>query len=159
MTKMFNNYVGKAGQLFVMSEFLMLGWNVAIPEVDRGDDIFAVKDEQGELWRVQVKTARAQPSRNGYTAQFNIPYQQLVQPLDVEIHFVFLIRNQQAWSDTLIVRRDDLAIELIDTLEKQNRRSDSITMRLNVRDTGVFYGSSELTQYRNLTNCFPQIIH
>ncbi len=35
MSKMFNNYIGKAGQLFAMSEFLMRGWNVAIPEVDR----------------------------------------------------------------------------------------------------------------------------
>ena len=34
MTKKFNLYVGKAGQLYVMSEFLMRGWNVAMPEVD-----------------------------------------------------------------------------------------------------------------------------
>ena len=33
-------YLGKAGHLTVMSEFLMRGWNVAIPEVDIGDDIF-----------------------------------------------------------------------------------------------------------------------
>jgi hypothetical protein len=33
MTKKFNQYLGKAGHLAVMSEFLMLGWNVAIPEV------------------------------------------------------------------------------------------------------------------------------
>jgi len=34
MTKKFNQYLGKAGHLVVMSEFLIIGWNVAIPEVD-----------------------------------------------------------------------------------------------------------------------------
>jgi hypothetical protein len=38
-----------------MSEFLMRGWNVAVPEVDIGDDIFVVRDENGEFVRVQVK--------------------------------------------------------------------------------------------------------
>ncbi len=57
MTKKFNQYLGKAGHLSVMSEFLMLGWNVAIPEVDIGDDIFVVQDNSGTLRRVQVKTS------------------------------------------------------------------------------------------------------
>jgi hypothetical protein len=47
MTKKFNLYIGKAGHLAVMSEFLMLGWNVAIPEVDTGEDIFVVQDDDG----------------------------------------------------------------------------------------------------------------
>ena len=57
MTKKFNQYLGKAGHLYIMSEFLMLGWNVAIPEVDIGDDIFVVQDDNGTLRRVQVKTS------------------------------------------------------------------------------------------------------
>ncbi|MFN9688681.1 MAG: hypothetical protein ACK57X_07415 [Bacteroidota bacterium] len=40
-----------------MSEFLTRGWNVAIPEVDVGDDIFVVQDDNGTLRRVQVKTS------------------------------------------------------------------------------------------------------
>ncbi len=59
MTKAFNHYIGKAGHLAVMAEFLMRGWNVAIPEVDTGDDIFVVQDENGTLRRVQVKTSMA----------------------------------------------------------------------------------------------------
>jgi len=39
MSKKGNLYLGKAGQLVVMSEFLVRGWNVAVPEVDIGDDI------------------------------------------------------------------------------------------------------------------------
>ena len=37
------NYVGRAGQLAVMSEFLLRGYNVAIPEVDEGDDVLVVR--------------------------------------------------------------------------------------------------------------------
>ena len=33
-------YSGRAGQMAVMAEFLIRGYNVAIPEVDVGDDIF-----------------------------------------------------------------------------------------------------------------------
>lgn len=59
MTKKYNLYLGKAGQLVVMSNFLLRGWNVATPEVDVGDDIFVVEDKKGIFYRVQVKTANA----------------------------------------------------------------------------------------------------
>jgi hypothetical protein len=42
----------------VMSEFLTRGWNVAIPEVDIGDDIFVVQDDDGTMRRVQVETSK-----------------------------------------------------------------------------------------------------
>jgi hypothetical protein len=57
MKKNYHLYLGKAGHLTVMSEFLTRGWNVAIPEVDVGDDIFVVQDDNGTLRRVQVKTS------------------------------------------------------------------------------------------------------
>src|ERR1700712_5628661 len=71
-------YVGRAGQMAVMAEFLWRGWNVALPEVDVGEDIFVVQDETGELSRVQVKTATAKPLQIGYAAQFSISLSQLL---------------------------------------------------------------------------------
>jgi hypothetical protein len=59
MSKKYNLYLGKAGQLVTMSEFLARGWNVATPEVDVGDDLFVVEDKKGIFSRVQVKTAQA----------------------------------------------------------------------------------------------------
>jgi len=50
-------YVGKAGHLAVMSELALRGYNVAMPEMDIGDDIFAVNDATAKMWRIQVKTA------------------------------------------------------------------------------------------------------
>jgi hypothetical protein len=41
--------MGKAGQLAVMAEFALRGYNVAMPEIDIGDDIFAVNDDNGNL--------------------------------------------------------------------------------------------------------------
>ena len=36
-------YVGKAGHLAVMGELALRGYNVAMPEMDIGDDLFVVK--------------------------------------------------------------------------------------------------------------------
>ena len=35
MSQLKNLYLGKAGEFLVMSHFLMRGWHVAVPEVDR----------------------------------------------------------------------------------------------------------------------------
>jgi len=70
-----NLYIGSAGQAAAMSEFLVRGYNVAIPEVDRGDDLFVVQDASGSFNRIQVKTsiAKKKVKKNTYAAQFNIP--------------------------------------------------------------------------------------
>ena len=49
------SHLGMAGHYAAMSEFLLRGYNVAVPAVDTGDDVFVVDDRQGALWRVQVK--------------------------------------------------------------------------------------------------------
>jgi hypothetical protein len=67
-------YVGRAGQMAVMAEFLWRGLNVAFPEVDVGDDVFVVKDETGELWRVQVKTASAGALSDGIPLNSRSPW-------------------------------------------------------------------------------------
>jgi hypothetical protein len=58
-------YTGKSGQLAVMAELVSRGYNVAVPEVDIGDDIFVVRDRDGQLSRVQVKTANAKEGPMG----------------------------------------------------------------------------------------------
>jgi len=63
-----------------MAEFLLRGWNAALPEVDIGDDVFVVKDEDGDLSRIQVKTATAKPTGGAYSAQFAVALSQLKTP-------------------------------------------------------------------------------
>jgi hypothetical protein len=75
------SHFGAAGQLAAMSEFLLLGYNVAIPQVDVGEDVLVVDDRQGDLRRVQVKTADARgKSTPAYRLAFGFPRAQLIAP-------------------------------------------------------------------------------
>jgi hypothetical protein len=50
MHKIWDLYLGRAAQLFVMSELLLRGYNVAIPEVDIGDDLLVIRDADDSKW-------------------------------------------------------------------------------------------------------------
>ena len=97
MSKKNNLYLGKAGQLVSMSYFLLLGWNVAVPEVDVGDDIFVVDDKKGVFYRVQVKTSQAVERKDGnYSTRFTLPFAQLAADITPEIYYVFIVcRNNE----------------------------------------------------------------
>jgi hypothetical protein len=38
-----------------MAELALLGYNVAIPEIDTGDDVFVLNDQTGQLSRIQLR--------------------------------------------------------------------------------------------------------
>lgn len=59
------SHLGMAGHYAAMSEFLYRGYNVAIPAVDIGDDVYVVEDQVGTMWRLQVKTSDAPEARAG----------------------------------------------------------------------------------------------
>jgi hypothetical protein len=111
MSRKQNLYVGRAGQLAVMAEFLWRGLNVALPEVDIGEDVFVVKDETGELWRIQVKTATAYPQRGGYSAQFNVSLGQLRNPRTPDLIYIFATRSSAGWEPFIIIDRKILQVE------------------------------------------------
>jgi hypothetical protein len=129
MSQKQNLYVGHAGQVAVMAEFLLRGWNVALPEVDVGEDMLVVKDETGELWRIQVKTATAKPLQTGYFAQFNVS----------------LSRRQLALEHTSrgvgSISRDDLIL------------------RFNVQDSYLRCSDRDFLPYRNDWSRWPVIRH
>ena len=148
MTKSnYHLYFGKAGHLFVMAEFLLRGWNVAIPEVDEGDDIFVVKHEEGKLIRVQVKTSNAKILNNGFSGMFNIGLQQLTDISKDDIVYVFLVRKNSNWVPPLIITREDL----LDILIKSglNRDSKNQTIRFVFKDNKVLIKQIDLTEYQN----------
>ncbi len=98
-------YLGRAGQMAVMAEFLARGWNVAVPEVDIGDDIFVVRDRDGTLFRIQVKTGAARQKKDGLTVTFSLSHDQLTNPLVPDLTYVFAVRQSQAWSAFLLIDR------------------------------------------------------
>ena len=91
-----------------MSEFLTRGWNVAIPEVDIGDDIFVVQDDNGTLRRVQVKTSTSTPREKSFSGQFNVPLRQLNNIANIPVHYVFVVRHNKQWTKPVIIRQDYL---------------------------------------------------
>ena len=91
-----------------MAEFLTRGWNVAIPEVDIGDDIFVVQDDNGTLRRVQVKTSTSTVRQLGFSGQFNVPLTQLRNITNIPVHYVFIVRNNDHWTRPVIIRQDYL---------------------------------------------------
>lgn len=93
-----------------MSEFLLRGYNVAIPSVDVGDDVFVVDDQRGTMWRVQVKTGDGKELREdtGETArkivQYNLSRRQLGELKDSELFFMLMVRWDARWRFALVPR-------------------------------------------------------
>lgn len=158
MSKMYNNYIGKAGQFYAMSEFLMLGWNVAIPEVDRGDDIFVVKDADGALSRIQVKTAQARKSKKGYTAQFLLPRQQIEFESTPEINFLLLIRHDGNWKRLLAIKQSELYGLLTNRLSEEKNKV-TINLRISFEQETVMCGEIDFSRFSQLSRLFTAIHH
>lgn len=128
-SKKYNQYKGKAGHLFVMSELLWRGWNVGIPEVDVGDDVFVVHDKEGDLRRVQVKTtdARIYKNKKGFSATFTIPRDQLKKPKKNEPVFTLVVRKKDAFTDVILIERKELE-GIYDKQIKKATKSENISM-------------------------------
>lgn len=109
MPKPVNLYTGRAGQMAVMAEFLIRGYNVAVPEVDIGDDILVVQDQSGEYWRVQVKTAIAVGNAHSYHTKYAIRSSQIEITSSPETWFVFANRLEKRWYSFLVIPRAELA--------------------------------------------------
>lgn len=158
MTKKFNQYLGKAGHLTVMAEFLMLGWNVAIPEVDIGDDIFVVQDDTGTLRRVQVKTSMATARKSGYSGQFSVSVKNLRNITNILVHYVFVVRHKNEWSIPVIIRQDFL-LNHVETNKVGSEAHGNITFYFSYCDGKVECSGQDFTTYvRDFTD-FPQIQH
>lgn len=153
-------YTGKSGQLAVMSELVFRGYNTAIPEVDVGDDIFVIHDRNGDLQRVQVKTAKATKNKksDGYRASFSVRLDQLRTPINPELVYVLLIRHQEAWSDYLIVTRSEL-----NSLHDNGLGSDdgqgSLTIAIGFQEGTAVCKNISLQPYRNNWGRFPPVSH
>jgi len=153
-----NLYVGRAGQMAVMAEFLWRGWNTALPEVDLGDDVFVVKDDSGELSRVQVKTATAQAQNNGYSARFSVSLDQLNTPRTPDLVYVFTIRGASGWEPFVVIGRDVL-------LEEHEARGvgsvsqGSVLLRFVLSTSRLTCSGRDFTPYRDDWSRWPILAH
>jgi hypothetical protein len=97
-----NQYVGRAGQLAVMGELALRGYNVAMPEIDEGDDVLVYRASTAQIWRLQVKTARPKHQVGSRRYDFRIRGKQITTPANPPVHFVFAMRTDAGWSFVVI---------------------------------------------------------
>jgi hypothetical protein len=91
-----------------MAEFLLRGWNVAIPEVDVGDDIFVVDDNADRVIRVQVKTAeRVTPAGDGVRVVYAGVSLAQIWSGTLPFFYVFVLRRAERW-EFVVMRRESL---------------------------------------------------
>lgn len=158
MTKLHNLYIGRSGQLAVMAEFLARGYNVAIPEVDRGDDIFVVKDSNGQLSRIQVKTATAGTRSRLDRVRFFVTRKQLEKPVDPDLTFVLAVRKNGRWDDFIVISRAALSEQHLNFGAGSSTRS-GVIFALAIGPGKVTCSGQDWTNFRNNWSPWPVIVH
>jgi hypothetical protein len=160
------SHLGKAGQLAAMAEFLLRGYNVAIPEVDVGDDIFVVDDQVGDLSRIQVKTATL---RRGATyghgsAQFKLSRHQLQNARPVDLTYVFVLRRLGAWRFYVVAREELNELRAVFEAKPGARsrslaKADSVDvqLRLTLRAGDVVGWGASFQKYLNAWDAWPEL--
>lgn len=158
MSKRTNQYPGKAGHLVAMSEFLLLGWYAAIPEVDTGDDIFAVEDEKGTLRRVQVKTATAKGSVQHFTAQFQVSCKQLKNIRETLIHYAFLIRLEKHRQELSVIPQHEL-LDYHENKKAGSKCRDKVALYFSCRNGRLLCAKQDFPNYIGNFRDFPFVSH
>jgi hypothetical protein len=100
-----HHYKSKAAHLAAMAELAWREYNVAMPEIDIGDDIFAVNDTSGNFWRIQVKYGSIKKQRKSISATFPCRKDQLLKPDTPELYYIFVFRDfSERWRYAIISR-------------------------------------------------------
>ncbi|MDP1926948.1 MAG: hypothetical protein Q8K62_00390 [Thiobacillus sp.] len=153
------HYLGKAGHLAVMSELAFRGYNVATPEIDIGDDVFAVNDDTGALYRVQVKTATATIQRKSKRCQFSLRLDQIRRPQTPELHYVFASRFNDRWNYVVISRAvlEHLQAGGLGSVAAGANGRQTVTIGITFFDDGTVMGGKEndLKRYLNNWDTWP----
>jgi hypothetical protein len=151
------SYFGQSGQFAVMSELLSLHLNVAIPEVDVGDDILVIRDKDGTWYRVQVKSANAKERKNNYSAQFKLRLDQLSNPTTPELFYILVIRKEQKWADFIIIKRSDLnSLKQINNIGSVSGKH--LILYFSIKNSKVYCGKNDLTNYKDNWSIFPPVV-
>jgi hypothetical protein len=151
-------YLGKAGQFAVMSLFLVRGWNVAVPEVDIGDDIFVVRDENGEFVRVQVKTSTGIKRQKGISAQFSVPIEQLKREYLPELSYCFMVWYDEHWQLPIVIAREVLA-NMYKSSSIGTVANNKLVLYFSFQDGKIKCSGIDLSRYLNDFSQFPTIPH
>lgn len=151
-------YLARAGQLAVMSEFVARGWNAAIPEVDVGDDLLVIRDDDGSFSRIQVKSSSSTPRSYGYSARFHVPTEQLRQPQIPELTYVFAVRHENKWTDFVVISREDL-FDLYEQHDLGGKSKKGIILTIQFEKENVVCSKVDFSSFLNNFAAWPFIDH
>lgn len=157
-----DTFTGRAAQLAVMAELLRLRCNVAIPEVDLGTDVFAFRDEHGDVARLQVKACTVPypyADGSGFSAKFVLPLRQLRNRDEyLPLHYVLAVLRDGRWSDFLVISRARLQslLDSPDRFGSLNSANDAIELTVEFR-TAVTCSGRVLTDCRNAWASLPPL--
>ena len=148
-----DTYTGRSGQRAVMAELLIRQCNVAIPEVDTGEDVFAFRDDRPEVARIQVKTAQTKGYKRkaGYPARFGIPIRQLRRPEPPELFYALAVRLGALWADFVVISRAQLRNlwEGPHPFGRENPASGNLELDLVFEPDHVWCSGIDLQAFRN----------
>jgi hypothetical protein len=147
-----------------MSEFLLRGWNVAVPVVDIGDDVFVIDDRDKTTYRLQVKSSRVVDGK----ASFSVSRTQLREPKPIELFYMLLAREGQCWR-FFVIPRDGL-FRLHERylatpregrpgrppVSNEEARSDNLTFDVNLDTPPTLWGN-DIHDYEGWPSQLPEI--
>jgi hypothetical protein len=144
-------YTGRGGQLATLAELLLRHCNVAIPEVDEGDDALVFVTDEPDVARLQIKTATAEllKAEGCYAARVSVPLAQLHARESTRLHYVFAIRLGERWSDFVIVARHELVAASGLGLGYVNKRAGELQLYLSFSPDGLRCSDQDWSRYRN----------
>lgn len=158
MTAKFSLYLGEAGQAAASSYFLALGWNVATPRVDIGDDLLVIEDTQGFFTRIQVKTAQAIERKESFSVRFKLPIKQLQNRYNPELYYMFMVYRRNEWQHKIIIPRSALlSLHLNHSIG--SLVGDSLIVYFSFQEDKVLCSGIDITEFYNNFDDFPQISH
>lgn len=153
-------YTGRSGQLAAIAQFLRRGYNAVIPEVDVGEDAFIVKDDNGEITRLQVKSAIGQGTKSLW-AEFFVSRKQLDRPRRPDLWYVFAAYHIGAWREFVVIRRDILnALHVVEGIGRVSKQKpDRVKFYFGFHADDVLCNGISLQRYRANWEPWPQIEH
>lgn len=151
-------YDGAGGHYSVMSELLCRGWNVAVPTVDVGDDVFVIKDKARQFLPVQVKTANGKSNTKGYSTLYKLRVSQLTVSTTPDLVYVFAARVNNRWGGFVTIGRYDLEVLYSNgKFGTLNKKGDYLHLTFSYVNGTVKCSGIDLTKYLDTWSQFPVI--
>ncbi len=144
-----NAFLGKAGEMAVMSELLFWGFNASLMVVDKGIDIIASKDNK--FYHLQVKTSQQKANeRFGFT----ISTKSFDNNHSGNTYYIFVLRKPPQTIFAVIPSSH------IITLRNRNiiKGIDNLSVSISILDNGRKYLLNSKDDITTFINNFGQII-